>query len=928
MKQLQLFYTLLFILIAGNCYAATGALQGNLGTAMHTQQFLKEVSQFNIIKEVPKTDSELLAQWEEEVKQFAKNRDQLEGKEAITTWLNLYERMWQIPRAIPTKDGTLKKDRRLNALITALPNPDHWKGLLKKTKGRKKDQTVPQYILMYITSFLNGKEKAMGAALEDMASGLETLPEIQRTQSRTTIEGLTDQLRTISGSTQERLDHFYSTLSKNPDYVELVKIIDLVAIAGEEKAASVLEDVLIRSNKSIQIDKGSATLSLAKAFALEHINDLKRAQWNLAHNVDALGLYEALDQRFPVDKSADGTKTVAKISGHYAYDDTLDRTIAKAYYMIGLIIAGQQERAKEVARDLGLTSEAAIHYQATLALRKAGYTREIYQFLTELLKEEPLSNMWEYYIPIAVEAGESASTIERLKEALSNENIGLDVKMKLTKFLYKAHLSLDQYDEAQKLIRSVSLDVKLMDSSDKQYAYLNLAARLAATEVHAGRLMNNKKWVDHGLKMYRRCLERRPSGEDARRDRYFSYLILGKLMMQSGKTKKAEKVIGQFVLDQLEQDPELTGSNDRWNLHEAGVTLLRLYHKEGRFDDILTFIDQYPYFTITDARNFINDGKSKKTNIAFIIANAFYQKGDKDTAVKIAKEILLFKKGHDPSYELITNVLEAQEALAFLDLQYKRDQFEERPLIFKAEIYLKQRRLNQAFSTIEQAIAIDPSDGEQGKDRRMRAYKVYGAIMAAMGNQKKSEFFKQVVTAIRASERADEYYANGMITRALEIYRESLNTFEDAYCIQSRLAIRLEGVGRYKEAQEHFIKAYTLMPDSFGRRESHCFGCELVFSNKRRQSIAQDVFSNLLQKDPDNPKIHYLMGYLRMEEGNVREARGLFKKATELDPLYINAWKKRKATMPSITISKEEKDEIIFNILKLVYIPVNFSVIF
>ena len=50
--------------------------------------------------------------------------------------------------------------------------------------------------------------------------------------------------------------------------------------------------------------------------------------------------------------------------------------------------------------------------------------------------------------------------------------------------------------------------------------------------------------------------------------------------------------------------------------------------------------------------------------------------------------------------------------------------------------------------------------------------------------------------------------------------------FADAYCIQSRLALRYSELGDYVKAEQHYQRAFELMPDSFGRIESHCFGCE------------------------------------------------------------------------------------------------------
>ena len=81
------------------------------------------------------------------------------------------------------------------------------------------------------------------------------------------------------------------------------------------------------------------------------------------------------------------------------------------------------------------------------------------------------------------------------------------------------------------------------------------------------------------------------------------------------------------------------------------------------------------------------------------------------------------------------------------------------------------------------------------------------------------------------------------------------------------------------------------MPESFGRVESHCFGCEGVFHGELAQNIAEKVFGELAAKTPDKPQVHYLLGYLREEQGRYQEALPELQKAVKLDPDYLNAWK-------------------------------------
>jgi len=82
------------------------------------------------------------------------------------------------------------------------------------------------------------------------------------------------------------------------------------------------------------------------------------------------------------------------------------------------------------------------------------------------------------------------------------------------------------------------------------------------------------------------------------------------------------------------------------------------------------------------------------------------------------------------------------------------------------------------------------------------------------------------------------------------------------------------------------------MPDSFGRVESHCFGCESIFSDSRAQGIAETVFSEMVIKNPNKPQVHYMHGYLKEEQGQYLAALASYRKAVALDPEYLNAWKK------------------------------------
>jgi tetratricopeptide (TPR) repeat protein len=120
-----------------------------------------------------------------------------------------------------------------------------------------------------------------------------------------------------------------------------------------------------------------------------------------------------------------------------------------------------------------------------------------------------------------------------------------------------------------------------------------------------------------------------------------------------------------------------------------------------------------------------------------------------------------------------------------------------------------------------------------------------------------------------------------------------------------------------EEAEEHYRRAFELMPDSFGRVESHCFGCEGSFGGEKAQNIAERVFTGLLAKSPEKPQLHYLLGFLRNQQERYPEAVTHLRQAVKLDPDYLNAWKLLKSLSENVNMSAQEEDDAAVNLLRL-----------
>lgn len=262
--------------------------------------------------------------------------------------------------------------------------------------------------------------------------------------------------------------------------------------------------------------------------------------------------------------------------------------------------------------------------------------------------------------------------------------------------------------------------------------------------------------------------------------------------------------------------------------------------------------------------------------------------GRMDDAWLYGVNLIARYNGEDDLYEFLYE-LNPDKAKPLIDSIRKYDPYEERPLIWKAEIARREGKPEEAMKLIQEAIALDPSDGDHGKNSRMFCYEVLADIHKDLGNEKDEAFFRSVVDSIRQGEAADDFLYAGLIQDAVKRYEKALGQFEDAYCLQSRLALTLAKNGKFEEAVPHFNKAFELMPVSFGPRESHCFGCEGLFSDEKVVDIAVPLMKAFEEKHPDNPRAPYMLGLLMERRGEMDQAILCFERALELDPKYYNA---------------------------------------
>ncbi|MCW3053714.1 MAG: repeat-containing protein [Chthonomonadales bacterium] len=852
---------------------------------------------------------------------FRDKASSLPPQEAAHGWLALVDRYAATVKTPNTgNQGDGIEPLAFREVLEALPPPTVWNALTTEIQARQPvaaKRTIRDLSLMFLTHVLQDDPAAQWKDLDALQALLARANETQRAELAQTIIGLSDALTKQSGDPKRILQGIELHLAiqqGNPDGQNM-QIPDLVTLLGPQKAEVLLRRVLVTSSSMIEIPVGDVTRRLAQKLALELAAKVKVPQWKLAESPDTTELYEALAKRFVKTANAGTTSNIARAVAREQGDN--GEKTARTYYLLGLIVKGRTQKAAQVVVSFGTDQEAGALIQGALtALNRSGHTGAVADFLHAQLTQNPNLPLWDIYIEAAPRAGQIAPMLTLVRAAAARKDLSKERRDTLQAHLYRALLAADQVDEAVTLMR------RILAASNAEGAAERLQTALQL--VRLGYYLKQDAWIQEGVTFVKAALQ---SG-DYSSTRYLLREYVP-LLREMGRYAEAEKAsIASLVHAVQDQSPQRGRFRERNIFGEGDATVLQgrdeliglaqLYHQTGRYADVMTLLDKAPNWVAKD----VSDLGATRTSgehdfpMQYIAAVALAETGKRAEAAALLESLLSKNGGFDPGYERLL-ALKGPEILPFLDALFLRNRFEERPLIWKATVLQRAGRLEEAEKTIREAIAIDPSDGEEGHGDRMRAYSVLADIREARGDQAQAMLYREAVHSIRISEHADDLLGAGLVTRAIKLYEEALTHFADAYCIQSRLAIQMMESGNLKAAEEHYRRAYELMPDSFGRMESHCFGCEGVFRGDVAGNTAERVFQELLKKTPNKPQVHYLAGYLRDEQERYPEALVYYREAVTLDPDYVNAWGRLQALGEHIALPRSLRNTAALNRMRL-----------
>lgn len=880
-----------------------------------------------ILKEIKKREpantpatspaSQLMA----EIRRFRSMSDESDP-DAAAAWLALLDRALKtgLPQQSPEAasfDPDLRRPVSVQSVVAALPGPSAWPALREQALQRaaRSAGDYRQRGLALLAAVLLGDRAAADADLKAIDAAITSLSPEERTAAQMRVAAIRRTLTSLYGDPESMARAFLESVVRAASGSGLESgedfgVPDLVTLVGDSEATKILTTALAQPI-SLHVESGDATRALARRIALEHIDSLKAPQWALVDSIDAAPLYEALSRRFGTTASAQDAKDTP---GFFSDEGKAN---ADTYYLLFLIVNGKLPAAQNLLESIAAGRSLEIPEVAIAALQKAQQNEALYVFLGSVLSKHPEVQAWDVYIEQAAYTGHGREALATLDTVLKRTGIPSYLRADLQRRRADALLALDDVPAALQAFDNL---LRPAPSVTDQFAQQRADSALRLAGV--GRVIGRADVAAKGLRFVEDTLALPAQGPTRTVDRatllreWFAEARSQHRETEVQRVATAEFGRADSSEEAMAHQMEAVGMPGvRQTKRIALVELLSLYAAASRYADVRVLLDESENWGARDLRTLLTEKDSLGVPVALSAARALASLGDSAVAIRMARATIAEFPGYDGAYELESSIDPA--ALDVFAAQFKADQFEERPLIWKAAILAQRSDYAAAEQAVRAAIAIDPSDGEEGVNDRMRAYSVLADILEAKGDPGAATEFRAIVASIRISEHSDEFYKLGLYQRAFAGYREALGHFSDAYCIQSRLAVQLNKQGQHAQAAEHYRRAYELMPASFGRVESHCFGCESVFEGAQPQSIAAEVFQSLAKKDPQNPRVHYLQGYLLEEEGRYAEALPAFRAAVQIDESYLNAWRHLQQVGEHIYLNAGDRDVATIKLLEL-----------
>jgi tetratricopeptide (TPR) repeat protein len=658
--------------------------------------------------------------------------------EAAARWLEFVDRIFNCPKDVLSASRQTETfgPYGFSNVTTTLPPPAAWDAISKTLDARPlpdgDDKAAFNVILLRLfahrlTQQTDAMDKDMDA-LNDLVDKSDESAKKRRTFDISTLESQLVRESTDAATITKRLDRMMQDEAGRPYF----SVPDVVRLLGPEKATDFLRKALVMDN-TLVFPSGTETRALAAKLAIEMMPELKNAPWQLACSLDATALFEALLKQFPEKK------------GNMFRD-------AQSYYLMGLIAAHRSAEAADFIRKLGKEAPDTVESDLIASMLDKGLGKDLTNFYHDLLATDPDLPLWNSYVWSAEKTGAQKQMLELAEASVKHDGLQEQRRELIEQHLRRAYLASGRVDEGIAILRAEIAREKKKAGDQKSAAEAAGTQDRGTTSDSDGRDYNetvglNTSLPDLGLKLARLgiVLHRddllgegvdtmkdwlKSKNESAHGEYYRNHLrALAVLLMELNRGPEVEALLGNALNDLSKKE---TGDDAViTEQHQLLVLLMDLYHRANRPADVVKLLDKAPQWQEKDLAGMLAEKVIIDRNpdyVGYFAANSLAATGDTEDARKILEALLERRGDYDPAYELLIKLEQPDVALAKLDALFARDKYENRPLIWKAKLLLGAGKLPEAAATAQQAIEIDPSDGEHGPGRRMFVYSVLADI--------------------------------------------------------------------------------------------------------------------------------------------------------------------------------------------------------
>ena len=657
----------------------------------------------------------------------------------------------------------------------------------------------------------------------------------------------------------------------------------LPALVGESKASSIYRRLLMVDPGVLDGVTEPASCRMIHTLVLQLAPSLKAPMWDFAQRPDTADLYPVFAKRWPYEP-ADGEPS----------DTERTRASAKICYALTLELAGRHSAAVAQADDpdwLPNVNAEWFYYRAT---QVPGVAEALYRLMAGVAEKHLDKVQWTVMFEASEASGHLAQALELLRRRLIQAKPELNEKLDLNRRYLNGLLAADRIDAAVAEIR------RQLKTASKLAPGDGAASQLDEKLVSIGLLTGRRDLLDAGMSALIKAGQSsagwREGGTGAS-DSVESFLIA------HGRAGVVEGRIVQGISASLREYANRNGRpmgnfsggglSGTPNPYYSGLllSLADLYRRLNRPADVISLFQSSPGWGVIDLAELYPpyEGEADGFQAPLLAAWALSKVGEKRKAVEVISPLILKYCRFDPYYEAVLDA-EGAKAIPLFEEAFRRNPFVARPLIWKAEALHRAHRDREAERAARQAIALDPSDANAPPDQWQKAYAVLAEIRASLGDSAGASQLRGKVAAAKWRQDGQELLSAGLNTRAIAAYQSAAKLWPESAVIQLDLGLELEENGKPDLASTHYHKAFSLMPDQFGRREWIGIDWGQVFKHPLASAIAASEFATRLKRKPRDANTLYMSGLLTSARGQEREAAKLFMAAAKADPADVLAW--------------------------------------